>query len=47
MTAWLAVAAGFIGVLVIIRPDAEAISLPAAIVLVSACFSAKAICSSV
>jgi S-adenosylmethionine uptake transporter len=27
-------------VLVIIRPDAEAISLPAAIVLVSACFSA-------
>lgn len=37
---WSATVVGFIGVLVIIRPDAEAISLPAAIVLVSACFSA-------
>jgi len=37
---WTATAVGFVGVLVIIRPDADAISLPAALVLVSACFSA-------
>ncbi|WP_051512075.1 DMT family transporter [Skermanella stibiiresistens] len=37
---WSATVVGFVGVLVIVRPDAEAIKLTAVLVLVSACFSA-------
>ena len=37
---WTATVVGFLGVLVIVRPDADAIDLMAVLVLVSACFSA-------